>query len=85
MDNIVWDPSLDMKGDQMHFEILDEKNGDHLRSYAHAMIVIQSMKTATVENFSYYNQAITLDGQFNIYSDKFYSNRKMSQQAKSHT
>ncbi|XP_048549873.1 transcription initiation factor TFIID subunit 1-like [Triticum urartu] len=94
LDNVIWDPSedtpkpkliLDLKDDQMLFEILDEKNGDHLRSHARAMIVSRPMKTATVENVGHNNQAITLDAQFNISNDKFYSNRKMSQQAKSHT
>jgi transcription initiation factor TFIID subunit 1 len=94
LDNIIWDPSqdtpkpkliLDLKDEQMLFEILDEKNGDHLRSHARAMIVTRSMKTSTVGNFDHNNQAVTLDSQFDISNDKFYSNRKMSQQAKSHT
>ncbi|KAK3134208.1 hypothetical protein QOZ80_6AG0546340 [Eleusine coracana subsp. coracana] len=94
LDNIIWEPSedapkpkliFDLRDDQMLFEILDEKNADHLRSHARAMIVSQSIKTSTstVENFE--NQAKTLSGRFNISNDKFYSNRKMSQQAKSHT
>nr|XP_051203565.1 transcription initiation factor TFIID subunit 1 isoform X4 [Lolium perenne] len=94
LDNIIWDPSqdipkpkliLDLKDEQMLFEILDEKNGDHLRSHSRAMIVTRSMKTSTVGNFDHNNQAVTLDSQFDISNDKFYSNRKMSQQAKSHT
>ncbi|TVU08311.1 hypothetical protein EJB05_41711 [Eragrostis curvula] len=94
LDNIIWDPSedapktkliLDLRDDQMLFEILDEKNVDHLRSHARAMIVSQSIKTSisTVENFD--NQAKMSSGRFNISNDKFYSNRKMSQQAKSNT
>ncbi|KAG8094979.1 hypothetical protein GUJ93_ZPchr0012g21591, partial [Zizania palustris] len=92
--NIVWDPSegaskpkliFDLKDDHMLFEILDEKNGDHLRSHARAMIVSQPMKTSLVENVDHNNQAITLSGRFNISNDKFYSSRKMSQQARSHT
>ncbi|CAN6216168.1 unnamed protein product [Urochloa humidicola] len=94
LDNIIWDPSegtpkpkliFDLKDDHMLFEIIDEKNVDHLRSHARAMIVSQSMKTSTptVENFD--NQAKALSGRFNISNDKFYSNRKTPQQAKSHT
>ncbi|XP_039844257.1 transcription initiation factor TFIID subunit 1-like isoform X2 [Panicum virgatum] len=94
LDNIIWDPSegtpkpkliFDLKDDHMLFEILDEKNADHLRSHASAMIVSQSIKasTPTVENFD--NQAKTLSDRFNISNDKFYSNRKTPQQAKSHT
>jgi transcription initiation factor TFIID subunit 1 len=49
------------------------------------MIVTRSMNTSTVENFDHNNQAVTLCGQFDISNDKFYSNRKMLQQAKSHT
>ncbi|KAF2927800.1 transcription initiation factor TFIID subunit 1 isoform X2 [Oryza sativa Japonica Group] len=93
LDNIVWDPSedvpkpkliFDLKDDHMLFEILDEKNGDHLRSHARAMIVTRPMKTSAVENVDHNNQAIALSGRFNISNDKFYSNRKMSQQARSH-
>jgi transcription initiation factor TFIID subunit 1 len=94
LDDIIWDPTegtpkpkliFDLKDDHMLFEILDEKNVDHLRSHARAMIVSQSMKTSTraVENFD--SQAKTLSGRFNISNDKFYSNRKAPQQAKSHT
>jgi hypothetical protein len=43
------------------------------------------MKTSTVTNFDHNNQAVVLGDQFDISNDKFYSNRKMSQQAKSHT
>lgn len=94
LDNIIWDPKegtpkpkliFDLKDDHMIFEILDEKNVDHLRSHARAMIVSQSIRTSTptVENFD--NQAKKLTGKFNISNDKFYSNRKTPQQAKSHT
>ncbi|KAK8455712.1 hypothetical protein SEVIR_4G209000v4 [Setaria viridis] len=94
LDNIIWDPSegtpkpkliFDLKDDHMLFEILDEKNVDHLRSHARAMIVSQSVKTSTttVENFD--SQVKALSGRFNISNDKFYSNRKAPQQAKSHT
>ncbi|XP_006657187.1 transcription initiation factor TFIID subunit 1 isoform X2 [Oryza brachyantha] len=93
LDNIVWDPSedapkpkliFDLKDDHMLFEILDEKNSGHLRSHARAMLVSRPMKTSTVENIDHNNQATTLSGRFNISNDKFYSNRKMSQQARSH-
>ncbi|VAI93220.1 unnamed protein product [Triticum turgidum subsp. durum] len=94
LDNIIWDHSedapkpkliMDLKDDQMLFEILDEENGNHLRSHAFAMIVSRSVRTSTVENFGHKNQIITFDGQFNISNDKFYSNKEISQQAKSHT
>ncbi|KAJ1260110.1 hypothetical protein BS78_10G207000 [Paspalum vaginatum] len=94
LDNIIWDPNedtpkpkliFDLKDDHMLFEILDEKNVDHLRSRARAMIISQPIKTSTpvVENFD--NQAKALSGRFDISNDKFYSNRKTPQQAKSHT
>ncbi|KAL6873418.1 hypothetical protein ACP4OV_013500 [Aristida adscensionis] len=94
LDNIIWDPGedtpkpkliFDLKDDQMLFEILDEKDADHLRSHARAMIVSQPMKTSTPTTETLDNQAKTLSGRFNISNDKFYSNRKMSQQAKTHT
>uniref|UniRef100_A0A452XC77 Ubiquitin-like domain-containing protein n=1 Tax=Aegilops tauschii subsp. strangulata TaxID=200361 RepID=A0A452XC77_AEGTS len=94
LDNIIWDHSedapkpkliMDLKDDQMLFEILDEENGDHLRSHAFAMIVSGSVRTSTVENFGHNNQIVTVDGQFNISNDEFYSNKEISQQAKSHT
>ncbi|KAI4969555.1 hypothetical protein ZWY2020_000469 [Hordeum vulgare] len=93
LDNIIWDHSedapkpkliMDLKDDQMLFEILDKENGDHLRSHAFAMIVSRSVKTSTVENFGHNNQVVTFNGQFNISNDKFYSNKEISQQAKSH-
>lgn len=94
LDNIIWEPNedapkpkliFDLRDDHMLFEILEEKNVDHLRSHARAMIVSQTIKTSTstVENFD--NQAKTSSGRFNISNDKFYSNRKTSQQVKSHT
>lgn len=94
LDNIIWDPNevtpkpkliFDLKDDHMLFEILDEKNVDHLQSHARAMIVSQSTKTSTptVDNFG--DQPKPLSGRFNISNDKFYSNRKTPQQAKSHT
>ncbi|KAJ1288769.1 hypothetical protein BS78_02G113400 [Paspalum vaginatum] len=94
LNNIIWDPNedtakpkliFDLKDDHMLFEILDEKSVDHLHSHAHAMIVSQSMKTSTPTVGNFDNQAKLLSGRFNISNDKFYSNRKMPQQAKSRT
>nr|KAJ0199510.1 hypothetical protein LSAT_V11C600337300 [Lactuca sativa] len=91
MDRIVWDPNqsvtkpkllLDLQDEQMLFEILDNKDGDDLQLHAGAMITTRSAESApdSLELLHGYG-----GGRFNIANDKFYSNRKSSQQLKSHS
>ncbi|XP_017241541.1 transcription initiation factor TFIID subunit 1 isoform X2 [Daucus carota subsp. sativus] len=93
LDNVIWEPHqsmtkpkliLDLQDEQMLFEILNDKDGKHLKRHAGAMIITRSVKFNgdLVET----NGHGTLLGEsFNIANDKFYSNRKSSQQLKSHS
>ncbi|KAJ0920891.1 putative chromatin remodeler Bromodomain family [Helianthus annuus] len=97
MERIVWDPQqsvskpkilLDLQDEQMLFEILDNKDGEHLQLHAGAMITTRSADSAAAgDSFElhggYGGQS---GGKFNIANDKFYSSRKSSQQQlKSHS
>ncbi|KAI3820284.1 hypothetical protein L1987_07828 [Smallanthus sonchifolius] len=97
MERIVWDPQqsvskpkilLDLQDEQMLFEVLDNKDGEHLQLHAGAMITTRSAESAggggdSLELHGGYGGQS--EGRFNIANDKFYSNRKSSQQQlKSH-
>ncbi|XP_072996511.1 transcription initiation factor TFIID subunit 1 isoform X1 [Typha latifolia] len=93
LDQIIWDSSddnpkpkliLDLQDDQMLFEILDEKNSEHLRSHAGAMVITRPTKSSMEEHVDLHSHGMTSADRFNISNDKYYSNRKMSQQTKSH-
>lgn len=93
VDRIVWEDSKDvqkeklifnLQDDQMLFEVLDTKEGRHLRAHAGAMVISRSAKTSTVEPGDLSSQTASI-ARFNISNDKYYSNRKLSQQQKSHT
>ena len=93
VDRIVWEGSKDvqkeklifnLQDDQMLFEILDTKEGRHLRAHAGAMVISHSAKTSTGEAGDLSSQTASI-ARFNISNDKYYSNRKLSQQQKSHT
>ncbi|XP_052619604.1 transcription initiation factor TFIID subunit 1-like [Lactuca sativa] len=73
---------LDLQDEQMLFEILDNKHGYDLQLHAGAMITTRSAESASdsLELLHGYG-----GGRFNIANDKFYSNRKSSQQLKSHS
>ncbi|RDX73130.1 Transcription initiation factor TFIID subunit 1, partial [Mucuna pruriens] len=94
LDKIIWEeldqptekPKLifDLQDDQMHFEVLDSKDGTHLRLHAGAMILTRSLKSSSGDSSE-------LPGHGNQYgwryvaNDKHYSNRKTSQQLKSNS
>ncbi|KAI3777007.1 hypothetical protein L1987_46800 [Smallanthus sonchifolius] len=96
MERILWDPQqsiskpkilLDLQDEQMLFEILDNKDGEHLQLHAGAMITTRSAESDGGDSLElhggYGGQS---GGRFNIANDKFYSNRKSSQQQlKSHS
>nr|GLL45533.1 transcription initiation factor TFIID subunit 1 isoform X1 [Ipomoea trifida] len=92
LDNIIWEPEqaiskpkliYDLQDKQMLFEILDSKDSTSLQLHAGAMI------TTGLGNSNVGDSAELLHGgptgRFNIANDKFYSNRKSSQQSKSHS
>ncbi|XP_028793650.1 transcription initiation factor TFIID subunit 1 isoform X2 [Neltuma alba] len=94
LDKIIWEevdkpmvkPKLifDLQDDQMHFEVLDSKDGRHLRLHAGAMILTRPSKASngdSPELPGHGNQ----HGWRSIANDKHYSNRKTSQQLKSNS
>lgn len=92
LDQIIWDPDeaipkpkliLDLQDDQMLFEVLDNKDGEHLRSHAGAMVITRSSNSSKEDSLDLHSQGSSAS-RFNISNDKYYSNRKSSQQAKSH-
>ncbi|KAI7727627.1 hypothetical protein M8C21_003418 [Ambrosia artemisiifolia] len=97
MERIVWDPQqsvskpkllLDLQDEQMLFEILDNKDGEHLQLHAGAMITTRSAESAgggdSLEPHGGFGGPSS--GRFNIANDKYYSSRKSSQQQlKSHS
>lgn len=93
LDNVIWDPNqsiskpkliFDFRDEQMLFEIQDSKDGKHLRLHAGAMVITRSVKGSTGDSVELHSHAGPSVGRFNISNDKFYSNRKSSQQVKSH-
>lgn len=93
VDRIVWEDSknvqkekliFNLQDDQMLFEVLDTKEGRHLRTHAGAMVITRSAKATSGEPGDFSNQTASM-ARFNISNDKYYSNRKLSQQQKSHT
>lgn len=93
LDQVIWDPSnyvpkpkliFDLQDEQMLFEVLDPKDVGHLRSHAGAMIMNHLSKSSTGYSFDLSSQSGGSIGRFNISNDKYYSNRKTSQQSKSH-
>ncbi|XP_027160037.1 transcription initiation factor TFIID subunit 1 [Coffea eugenioides] len=93
LDNIIWDSNqpiskpkliLDFRDEQMLFEIQDNKDSKHLRLHAGAMIITRSVKPSTGDSVELHSHGGLSGGRFNISNDKFYSNRKSSQQVKSH-
>ncbi|KAL0365199.1 UNVERIFIED_CONTAM: Transcription initiation factor TFIID subunit [Sesamum angustifolium] len=94
LDNIVWEPHqsivkpkliLDLQDEQMLFELSDMKDGKHLQLHAGAMIIDRSLHLSGGDSVDTHNHGILSAGRFNISNDKFYSNRKSSQQLRSHS
>uniref|UniRef100_A0A2P2MNF7 Ubiquitin-like domain-containing protein n=1 Tax=Rhizophora mucronata TaxID=61149 RepID=A0A2P2MNF7_RHIMU len=90
VDDITWDlhkpkPKLilDLQDEQMLFEILDNKDSKHLQLHSGAMIITRPLKSrVSPEQPGHGYQS---GWQFNISNDKFYMNRKLSQQLQSNT
>lgn len=94
LDKIIWEgldrpktkPKLifDLQDNQMHFEVLDNKDGTHLRVHAGAMILSHSLKSSSIDP----SELTGHGGQYGwryVANDKHYSNRKTSQQLKSNS
>lgn len=95
MERIVWEPHqaiskpkllLDLQDEQMLFEVLDNKDGEDLQLHSGAMITTRSAESAGGDSLELHGYGGQSAGRFNIANDKFYSNRKSSQQQlKSHS
>ncbi|KAK8955288.1 Transcription initiation factor TFIID subunit 1 [Platanthera guangdongensis] len=94
VDHIIWDsheaiskPKLifDLQDEQMLFEILDHEDSKYLSSCAGAMVEVHPSKYNLGEASDVHNQGMSCSARFNISNDKYYSSRKISQQAKSHS
>ncbi|XP_022722053.1 transcription initiation factor TFIID subunit 1 isoform X2 [Durio zibethinus] len=93
LDNIMWEPRsviakpkliLDLQDEQMLFEILDNKESKHLQLHAGAMIITQPVKPSS-RSSEVSDHKYQTGWQFNIANDKFYVNRKVSQQLQSNS
>ncbi|KAL9174486.1 hypothetical protein ABFS82_02G055100 [Erythranthe guttata] len=89
LDNIVWEAHqsivkpkliLDLQDEQMLFELSDAKDAKDLQLHAGAMIIARSFHPGGGDSVELHNHGIVPAGRFNISNDKFYSNRKSSQQ-----
>ncbi|KAJ4958846.1 hypothetical protein NE237_025957 [Protea cynaroides] len=94
LDNIIWQQDesivkpkliLDLQDEQMLFEIFENKDSRHLRFHSGAMLITHSVKSSGGDSFDLQSQGGSSVGRFNISNDKYYSNRKSSQQLKSHS
>lgn len=91
LDNIIWEPHsviakpkliLDLQDEQMLFEILDNNESKHLQLHAGAMVIARSAKPSS-RSSEVLDHKPQPGWQFNIANDKFYLNRKVSQQLQS--
>lgn len=94
LDKIIWEPQqsvarpkliLDLQDEQMLFEVSDDKDGEHLRLHAGAMIIPHSVKSVDGDKLEPHGHGAPVGDVFNIANDKFYSSRKISQQLKLHS
>nr|ASU54199.1 histone acetyltransferase [Hevea brasiliensis] len=92
LDEIIWEPNkanvkpkliLDLQDEQMLFEVLDNKDSKHLQLHAGAMIITRSLKPRVSPELC--GHGYESGWQFNIANDKFYMNRKISQQLPSNS
>ncbi|XP_015082118.1 transcription initiation factor TFIID subunit 1 isoform X2 [Solanum pennellii] len=93
VDNIIWEPDqpfpkpkliYDLQDEQMLFEVLDNRDGQQLMLHAGAMITTGLVKPSSGDSAELYGLS-GLSGRFNIANDKYYLNRKSTQQLKSHS
>ncbi|XP_050209349.1 transcription initiation factor TFIID subunit 1 isoform X2 [Mercurialis annua] len=92
LDNIIWESNktsvkpkliLDLQDEQMLFEVLDNKDSEHLQHHAGAMIMTRSLMPRGSPELS--GHGYESGWRFNIANDKFYMNRKISQQLQSNS
>ncbi|CAL8074695.1 unnamed protein product [Prunus armeniaca] len=95
LDQIIWDPDsdtptekpkliIDLQDEQMLFEVLDNKDSEHLRLHSMAMMVSRPLKTSNGDSF----ELIDNEGQCgwqDVASDRYYSKSKTAHQPKSNS
>ncbi|KAE8696303.1 Transcription initiation factor TFIID subunit 1b [Hibiscus syriacus] len=93
LDNVIWEPHsviakpkliLDLQDEQMLFEILDNKESKHLQLHSGAMVITRPAKPDS-RSHEVSDHKYQPGWQFNIANDKFYVNRKVSQQLQSNS
>ncbi|RZC44273.1 hypothetical protein C5167_037223, partial [Papaver somniferum] len=93
LDQIIWEfkqdlpkPKLilDLRDERMLFEVSDDKDGGNLRFHAGAMLVSRSVESNSGDSLDIPGQGGEVS-EFNISNDRYYLNRKMSQQSESHS
>ncbi|KAK7309486.1 hypothetical protein RJT34_06248 [Clitoria ternatea] len=94
LDKIIWEELdrpiakskliFDLQDDQMHFEVLDSKDGTHLHLHAGAMVLTSSLKLSSGDPSELFGHGSQY-GWRHVSNDKHYSNRKTSQQLKSNS
>ncbi|XP_074292012.1 transcription initiation factor TFIID subunit 1 isoform X2 [Silene latifolia] len=91
IENIIWDSEkpiakskliLDLQDEHMLFEILDNKEYEHLRVHAGAVVTARTGKIGDGA-FGLPGHVASSGGQFNIANDIYYSDRRTSPQVKS--
>ncbi|XP_065874300.1 transcription initiation factor TFIID subunit 1 isoform X2 [Euphorbia lathyris] len=92
LNDIIWETDevnvkpkliLDLQDEQMLFEVLDNEDSKSLQLHAGAMIITRSLKPRVSSELSAHGYES--GWQFNIANDKFYMNRKVSQQLQSNS
>ncbi|CAB4292371.1 unnamed protein product [Prunus armeniaca] len=95
LDQIIWDPDsdtptekpkliIDLQDEQMLFEVLDNKDSEHLRLHSMAMMVSRPLKPSNGDSF----ELIDNEGQCgwqDVASDRYYSKSKTAHQPKSNS
>ncbi|XP_021810701.1 transcription initiation factor TFIID subunit 1-like [Prunus avium] len=95
LDQIIWDPDsdtptekpkliIDLQDEQMLFEVLDNKDSEHLRLHSMAMMVSRPLNPSNGDSF----ELIDNEGQFgwqDVASDRYYSKSKTAHQPKSNS
>ncbi|KAK7318137.1 hypothetical protein RJT34_02835 [Clitoria ternatea] len=94
LDKIIWEGLdrpivksnliFDLQDDQMHFEVLDSKDGTHLHLHAGAMVLTSSLKLSSGDPSELLGHGSQY-GWRHVSNDKHYSNCKTSQQLKSNS
>ncbi|KAL6206826.1 hypothetical protein ACLB2K_024072 [Fragaria x ananassa] len=91
LDQIIWDQNmpirkpkliLDLEDEQMLFEILDNKDSEHLKLHSQATIVTPPLKLSNEDPLPRHGAQFCWQ---HVANDKHYSNRKTSHQLKSNS